>query len=76
MIFMSRADVDLRFVEVREMGRTRMGVLDNTEFDDNDRLLKLGTNQIGRYGIHFHHYFGPKQKPAERLSIHADRQLD
>ncbi len=64
MIFMSRADVDLRFVEVREMGRTRMGVLDNTEFDDQDKLIKLGTNQIGRYGIHFHHYFGPKQTPA------------
>jgi hypothetical protein len=29
MIFMSRSDIDLRFVEVREMGRTRMGVLDN-----------------------------------------------
>jgi len=64
MIFMSRADVDLRFVEVGEMGRTRMGVLDNTEFDNQDRVVKLGKNQIGRYGIHFHHYFGPKQTPA------------
>src|SRR5579863_5592524 len=24
----------------------------------------LGANQIGRYGIHFHHYFGPRQTPA------------
>src|SRR5215831_6711648 len=32
MIFMSRSDIDLRFVKVRKMGRTRMGVLDNTEF--------------------------------------------
>ena len=63
MIFMSRADVDLRFVEVREMGRTRMGVLDNTEFNDQDQVVKLGDNQIGRYGIHFHHYFGPKRTP-------------
>jgi G8 domain len=65
MIFMSRADIDLRFVEVREMGRTRMGVLDNTEFNDQGQVRKLGTNQIGRYAIHFHHYFGPRQTPAD-----------
>ena len=64
MIFMSRSDIDLRYVEVREMGRTKLGVLDNTEFDANDKLTKLGTNQIGRYAIHFHHDFGPKQTPA------------
>jgi len=33
MIFLGRADVDLRYVEVRDMGRTRMGVLDNTTFE-------------------------------------------
>jgi hypothetical protein len=65
MIFMSRAEIDLRFVEVREMGRTRMGVLDNTEFNDQGQVRKLGTNQIGRYAIHFHHYFGPRQTPAD-----------
>ena len=65
MIFMSRAEIDLRFVEVREMGRTKMGVLDNTEFDDHAQVKRLGTNQIGRYAIHFHHYFGPKQTPAD-----------
>jgi len=64
MIFMSRSDVDLRYVEVREMGRTKMGVLDNTEFTDKGQVAKLGTNQIGRYAIHFHHNFGPKQTPA------------
>jgi hypothetical protein len=65
MIFMSRSDVDLRYVEVREMGRTKMGVLDNTEFTDQGQVAKLGTNQIGRYAIHFHHYFGPKQTPSD-----------
>src|SRR6202163_4357092 len=64
MIFMSRSGIDLRYVEVREMGRTTLGVLDNTEFDDNGKPKKLGTNQIGRYAIHFHHDFGPKQTPA------------
>jgi hypothetical protein len=65
MIFMSRADIDLRFVEVRDMGRTKMGVLDNTEFDSQGQLRRLGTNQIGRYAIHFHHNFGPRQTPAD-----------
>jgi len=64
MIYMSRADIDLRYIEVREMGRTRMGVLDNTEFNDQGAVARLGTNQIGRYAVHFHHNFGPKQTPA------------
>ncbi len=64
MIFMSRSDIDLRFVEVLDMGRTKMGVLDNTEFDNQGQVKRLGVNQIGRYAIHFHHYFGPKQTPA------------
>jgi hypothetical protein len=64
MIFISRATVDLRYVEVRDMGRTKMGVLDNSEFDNSGKLTKFGTNQIGRYAIHFHHDFGPKAAPA------------
>jgi hypothetical protein len=64
MIFISRADVDLRYVEVREMGRTKMGVLDNTEFDASGRVVRVGKNQIGRYAIHFHHGFGPTKTPA------------
>jgi len=64
MIFISHADVDLRYVEVRDMGRTRMGVLDNSEFDASGRLVKFGSNQIGRYAIHFHHGFGPTQTPS------------
>jgi hypothetical protein len=63
-IFMSRADVDLRYVEIREMGRTAMGVLDNTVFDSAGQVVKLGDNQIGRYAIHFHHDFGPVVTPA------------
>jgi hypothetical protein len=64
VMFMSRADVDLRYVEVREMGRTKAGVLDNSEVDASGRLLRFGANQIGRYAIHFHHDFGPRVTPA------------
>ena len=63
-LFTSRADVDLRYVVTREMGRTVMGVLDNSVVDGNGNLVKLGENQIGRYAIHFHHAFGPVATPA------------
>lgn len=63
-IFISRADVDLRYTEFRDLGRTRMGVLENTQFDSEGRTVKIGTNQIGRYAVHFHHNFGPKKTPA------------
>lgn len=63
MIFLARADVDLRYLEVRDMGRTRRGVLDNTTFDDSGRVIRVGTNQIGRYAIHLHHNFGPNVTP-------------
>ena len=63
MIFVSRADVDIRYAEVRDMGRTRMGLLHNSVVDASGRLLRFGANQIGRYGIHFHHTFGPRVTP-------------
>ncbi len=63
-IFISHADVDMRYVELRELGRTKMGALDNTQFGSDERPLKIGTNQIGRYAVHFHHNFGPKTTPT------------
>jgi hypothetical protein len=64
VLFSSRADVDLRYVEFRELGRTKMGILDSAQSDSDGRVRRLGTNQIGRYSVHFHHTFGPKQTPA------------
>jgi hypothetical protein len=64
MMFLARADVDLRYVEVRDMGRTANGTIDSTTFDGQGRALRVGTNQIGRYAIHFHHNFGPSPRPA------------
>lgn len=64
MIFLERADVDLRFVEVRDMGRTTVAAIDNSVVDAQGRVQRVGTNQIGRYAIHFHHTFGPKTPRA------------
>jgi parallel beta-helix repeat protein len=63
-IFVSRADVDIRYVEFRELGRTRMGLLLNARFDSEGKALGIGTNEIGRYAVHFHHDFGPTATPA------------
>ncbi len=63
-MFVERPDVDIRYALFKDMGRTRMGVLDNTEWDASGRLVRVGTNQIGRYSIHFHHAFGPSTTPA------------
>jgi G8 domain len=62
-IFISHASVDLRYAEFRDMGRTKPGALDSTEFDALGRAVRVGTNQIGRYAIHFHHDFGPRKTP-------------
>jgi len=63
-IFVSRAAVDLRYVLFKDLGRTKMGTLNNTEFDSEGQALKMGTNQIGRYAVHFHHDFGPTTPPG------------
>jgi hypothetical protein len=63
-IFIARAEVDIRYAEFDELGRTKMGILDSAEFDSAGGLRKTGTNQIGRYAVHFHHDFGPVKTPA------------
>jgi hypothetical protein len=65
VMFVSRADVDVRFVAFQELGRTRMGSLDSTQFDSAGRSSAVGTNQIGRYAVHFHHTFGPAAAAAD-----------
>ena len=63
-MFVSRANVDVRYVQFSDLGRTRSGVLRSTDFDSEGRPVQLGSNQIGRYAVHFHHTFGPKETPA------------
>jgi hypothetical protein len=58
-----RADVDIRYVAFRNMGRTSVQPLDSTTFN-GDSVTHVGTNQIGRYPIHMHHVMGPTTPPA------------
>jgi hypothetical protein len=59
VLFNNRADVDIRYALFRGLGRTQPGVLDNATYDADGNPRRAGTNQIGRYSLHFHHTFGP-----------------
>ena len=63
-MFISRADVDLRYAAFVDLGRTRNGGGDSTRLDTRGRARRIGTNQLGRYAVHFHHAFGPRTPPA------------
>jgi hypothetical protein len=63
-MFISHADIDIRYAAFNALGRTKMGTVNSAEFDSEGRVARTGTNQIGRYAVHFHHDFGPKQTPA------------
>ena len=63
-MFISRAEVDLRYAAFVGLGRTRNGGVDSTRLDTRGRARRIGTNQLGRYAVHFHHAFGPRTPPA------------
>ena len=65
VIFITHPDVDIRYVSFKDLGRTRMGVLNNTEYNQDGTVRRVGTNQIGRYSLHFHHAFGPSTPRAD-----------
>jgi hypothetical protein len=58
-IFLGRAQVDIRYCEFSDLGRTTLADLDSTTFDANGNVTHIGTNQIGRYAVHMHHLEGP-----------------
>ena len=53
LLMTSRADVDIRGVAFRDMGRTKAEPLDSAPAGG-------GTNQIGRYPVHVHMLAGPR----------------
>jgi hypothetical protein len=62
--FSDRAEVDIGYAQFSGLGRTRIGDLDNTTFDASGAVTHVGTNQMGRYPVHFHHLYGPTTAPA------------
>lgn len=64
VLFTNRADVDIRYARFSDLGRTRPGPLDNTEFEPDGTVRHVGANPIGRYALHLHHVFGPPAPAA------------
>jgi len=61
VLFTARADVDVEFTRFQGLGRTdAMRALDNATFDEHGMPTHIGTNQVGRYAVHFHHVQGPE----------------
>ncbi len=59
-LFTHRADVDIRYVLFKDLGRTTVDIFDNTVFDKTTgAVTHIGTNQKGRYTLHAHHLMGP-----------------
>lgn len=54
VIFMHRADVDIRYARFKDLGRTRVN-MGRTGFADATDPV---TNRIGRYALHMHHVYG------------------
>lgn len=59
--YTGRADVDIEYVQYKDLGRTNNDVpLNNSSFNVGTQTWTIGTNQIGRYAVHFHHLMGPE----------------
>lgn len=56
--FFANSIHDVRYVTLHELGRTVVGEIDNTVFE-NGELTHIGSNQVGRYSHHLHHLSGP-----------------
>ncbi len=59
VLFTFRADVDVRYAQFQDLGRTTNADVDNTTFDASGNVTHVGTNQMGRYALHAHHLWGP-----------------
>jgi hypothetical protein len=60
-IYVDRARVDIEYARFQDLGRTdAFEELDSSTFDQFGEVTHVGTNQIGRYAVHFHHLVGPE----------------
>lgn len=69
--FFHRADLDIRFAAFVDLGRTTIADLDNTTFSGDGLPTRIGTNQVGRYSLHFHHVWGPENPTDTGYQLHA-----
>jgi hypothetical protein len=63
ILLTDRAEVDIRYVALRNLGRTTIAPLDSTMIDPNGRATHIGSNQGGRYSLHVQDLVGPAAPP-------------
>jgi parallel beta-helix repeat protein len=68
IMLLDRADVFIKGVEFRSLGRTKNQPLDNTVIDISGDVTHIGTNQIGRYPLHLHHLYGPRRATKDQTT--------
>ena len=56
--FGGRAEIDIRYTRLKDLGRTDITPLNNSQFDSFGKPIWIGTNQVGRYAVHIHHLLG------------------
>ena len=71
-----RSAVTVRHVQFQDLGRTTVGGIDSTKFDDSRRVIKIGTNQVGRYALHVHHVRGPVQPDQYEYVVEGNALVD
>lgn len=81
ILFTESADVHIENVLMKNLGRTTTDPLDNTTFNGT-QVIHTGTNQQGRYPVHFHHVYGRLPSPQDgyqftfrRNVIYDDQKL-
>lgn len=60
-LFTGTGAVSIKDVGFYDMGRTTNALLNSTKFDPKGMVTHVGSNQIGRYALHMHHFGGPSQ---------------
>ncbi len=58
--FAGRAQIDVRYARWQDLGRTRAQPLDSSTYRKSGAVAHIGSNQRGRYAMHFHHLKGPR----------------
>jgi hypothetical protein len=60
-LYVDRARVEIEYARFQDLGRTdAFQNLDSSTFDAQGDVIRVGTNQIGRYAVHFNSLVGPE----------------
>jgi hypothetical protein len=66
VMFTDRASVDIHQAAWIDLGRTTTANLDSTKVDSSGTVLRIGTNQMARYWVHFHFLSGRSRPEMPR----------